>query len=88
KRKRLQFKATCTNVTYKPLKYPDGSFLLHHTFSNCFLKAGKREMKDDCLAGTRKRGLEGFVVPLPHPKVMCRNEETPATGEVGLKVRK
>lgn len=43
KRTRLQFKATRTNVTYKPLKYhPGGSFLLHHTFPNCSHKAGKR----------------------------------------------
>ncbi|KAI6063316.1 Zinc finger protein ZIC 4 [Aix galericulata] len=55
KRKLLQFKATCTNVTYKPLKYhPDGSFLLHHTFSNCFQKARKEEMKDDRLGGSAK----------------------------------
>lgn len=55
KRKLLQFKATCTNVTYKPLKYhPDGSFLLHHTFPNCFQKARKEEMKDDRLDGSAK----------------------------------
>ncbi|XP_064930017.1 zinc finger protein ZIC 4 isoform X4 [Columba livia] len=55
KRKLLQFKATCTNVTYKPLKYhPDGSFLLHHTFPNCFQKARKEEMKDDRLDGRAK----------------------------------
>lgn len=56
KRKLLQFKATCTNVTYKPLKYhPDGSFLLHHTFPNCFQKARKEEMKDDRLDGSAKK---------------------------------
>lgn len=55
KRKLLQFKATCTNVTYKPLKYhPDGSFLLHHTFPNCFQKGRKEEMKDDRLDGSAK----------------------------------
>lgn len=74
KRKLLQFKATCTNVTYKPLKYhPDGSFLLHHTFPNCFQKARKEEMKDDRLDGSAKEvvgsgwgGVGGVIVFLFH----------------------
>lgn len=61
KRKLLQFKATCTNVTYKPLKYhPDGSFLLHHTFPNCFQKARKEEMKDDRLDGSAKEVVGSY----------------------------
>lgn len=99
KRKLLQFKATCTNVTYKPLKYhPDGSFLLHHTFPNCFQKARKEEMKDDRLDGRAKevvgswRGVivfffhSLFLFPPPSPPFIFATSEMtgkPSTGRRG-----
>ncbi|KAK2530839.1 hypothetical protein Q9966_008710, partial [Columba livia] len=75
KRKLLQFKATCTNVTYKPLKYhPDGSFLLHHTFPNCFQKARKEEMKDDRLDGRAKEVEESQEMRHKTPLVMRKRK--------------
>uniref|UniRef100_A0A8C4PCQ8 Zinc finger protein ZIC 4-like n=2 Tax=Dromaius novaehollandiae TaxID=8790 RepID=A0A8C4PCQ8_DRONO len=75
KRKLLQFKATCTNVTYKPLKYhPDGSFLLHHTFPNCFQKARKEEMKDDRLDGSAKEVEQSQEMRHKTPLVMRKRK--------------
>uniref|UniRef100_A0A8C3M6W0 Uncharacterized protein n=2 Tax=Passeriformes TaxID=9126 RepID=A0A8C3M6W0_GEOPR len=75
KRKLLQFKATCTNVTYKPLKYhPDGSFLLHHTFPNCFQKARKEEMKDDRLDASAKEVEQSQEMRHKTPLVMRKRK--------------